>query len=146
GCTQRCNRHLRDAAGQLHRLGHEVVGCDRPQCESALDRFVGGDPVAGVELERGALVAHHDRHQQAARCFGHATQGNERRTKSGPAENARPLPVSTTHATSLLASASSKAVPARWYISSLNAFNASGRLNVMTRTRASSNVSRLPMF
>src|SRR5581483_7357137 len=62
-------------------------------------------------------------------------------TTSVPAEKARPVPVSTTTATSGELAASMSACVAASYSASLNALRASGRLSVSTRTRPSSRTS-----
>src|SRR5581483_7361897 len=62
-------------------------------------------------------------------------------TTSVPAEKARPVPVSTTTATSGELAASMSAWVAASYSASLNALRASGRLRVSTRTRPSSRTS-----
>ena len=159
--------------------GEQGVGLDDAQREPARDGVVGRDPLARVQRQRGALAAHHDRHQEAARGLGHDAERHEGRPqpraagdqheiaveehgqadahsepvhrgdqrllergdrideawKSGtgivgarraadgsmldhsprswPAENARPLPVSTTHAMSSRVLASRNAARAR---------------------------------
>ena len=79
---ERGHGHRRDAVGEVHRLGQQRVGLDRAERQTRGNRGVGGDPLAGVERDRGPLAAHHRRHQQAARSLGHDTERHERRAQA----------------------------------------------------------------
>jgi len=64
-------------------LGHQPFRSDLSERESDLDRTRRGHPACGVENLGGRLRPDLKRQQEATRCLGNDSQGNERNLQTG---------------------------------------------------------------